>query len=108
MEKILAEAAFLDGRFEISRRRRKHAHVDLDLVRASYPLESLVHQNSQDFVLRLARHVGDLVEIEGASMCLFKSADAPGAPVLWLGSEQFHLHPLGNDRGGVEHNKRSG
>ena len=45
---------------------------------AADALKILIDQNAQDFGLRLARHVGDLVEIERAAMGLFERADPGG------------------------------
>ena len=77
VEEVLAELAFGDRLGEVAARRRDDAHVDVDALRAADALEILVDQHAQDLGLRLARHVGDFVEIERAAMRLFERADAP-------------------------------
>ncbi len=61
--------------FEVVGRRRDDAHVDLDALGAADALELLIDQHAQDLVLRLARHLADLVEIEDAAMRFLQRAD---------------------------------
>ena len=76
MEQVLAEAAGGDLGRQIAARGRDDAHIHMDAGRAADALEVLVHENAQDPVLRLPRHVGDLVDVERAAMRLFEGADA--------------------------------
>jgi hypothetical protein len=71
-------------------------------------LKGLVDQDAQDLVLRLARHVGDLVDEQRAAMRLFERADLAflGA-VMGLDTEHFRLHPLRRDGGGIYDHERA-
>src|SRR5690606_1503683 len=103
MVKILAETPARDLRFEIAAGRGDDPHVDIDLAGAADALEGLVDQHPQNLVLRLARHVGDLVDEQTAAMRLLERADlARLAAVRLLDAEQFDLHALGGDGGGVD------
>ena len=62
MIEIFAELTGGDLGFDVAAGRGNDAHVDLDLVRAADALERLFDKNPQDLVLRLARHVGNLVD----------------------------------------------
>ena len=59
--------------------------------------------------MRLARHVGDLVDEQRAAVSLFERADlAALRAVARLDAEQLDLHVLRHDGGGVDHDERSG
>ena len=88
--------------------RRDDADVDVDPVGAADALEGLVDEDAQDLVLRLARHVADLVEIERAAVRLLERADLARGAVGGLGAEQLVLHALRRDRRGVEDDERPG
>ncbi len=60
---------------EIAAGRGDDAHIDMHAWRAADALEVLVDEHAQDLALRLARHVGDFVEIERAAMRLLERAD---------------------------------
>ena len=79
VEQVLAEAPFGDLDAEVARRRGDDAHVDMDPRGAADALEVLVDEHAQDAVLGLARHVGDLVDVERAAMRLLERADAAAA-----------------------------
>ncbi len=64
--------------------RGDHAHVDLHVGVAADPPEALLDQHAQDAALGLARHVGDLVEEEGAAVGLFEDADLARGAVAAL------------------------
>ena len=49
----------------------------------------LVDQHAQDLRLRLARHVGDFVEIERAAVGLLERADPAGRPADRFDAEQL-------------------
>ena len=77
------------------------------LVRAADALEGLVDQHAQDLVLRLARHVGDLVDEQRAAMRFLERADlALLRAVRGLDAEQLDLHALRRDGGGVDDDER--
>ena len=90
---ILAEAPLGDHPLEVLRRRGDDADIDLDALGAADPFELLVDQHAQDLALRVARHVGDLVEIERAAMGFLQRADLAFAAV-GFGAEQLDLHAL--------------
>ena len=69
---------------------------------AAHPLEVLVHQNPQDLALGLLGHVGDFIEVEGASMGLLEGADLARAPVPALRPEELFLHGFRRDGRGVQ------
>ena len=93
VEEVLAEAPGGDLVLQVARRRRKHAHVDLDRPLAADPVIALVGEHAQDLRLRRQRHVGDLVEEQGAAVRMFEQARADHA--VGLAAEQFLLDPLG-------------
>ena len=59
---VIAEFARGDLRLDIAAGRGDDTHVDGDFDAAADTLKSLVEQYAQNLVLRLARHVGDLVD----------------------------------------------
>ncbi len=73
---------------------------------APYPLELLVDEHAKDLVLRVARHVGDLVDVERAAMRLFQRADLAPASRHRLRAEKFDFHPVRRDRGRVDCDER--
>ena len=100
---VLAEFSVGDLRFEIARGRGDDAHVDRDLGAAADALEGLIDQHAQDLVLRLARHIGDVVDEQRAAMRLFQRAElAPVRAVGLIDAEQFDFHALRRDRGGID------
>jgi len=60
---------------EIAGGRRHHADVDLDVLVAAEPAKPLLDQNPKNAALTLARHVGDIVDVERAAMGAFEYAD---------------------------------
>ena len=107
MIEILAEFSGGDVGFDIAAGRGNDAHVDRDLGAAADALEGLIDQHAQNLVLRLARHVGDFVDEQRAAMRLFQRADlAALRAVAGLDAEQFDLHVLRRDGGGVDHDER--
>ena len=94
VEQILAEAPGGDLLRQVARGRRKHPHVDLDRPLAADPVIALVGQHAQDLALGGQRHVGDLVEEQGAAMRLLEQARAAPTPSA-SDAEQFLLDPLG-------------
>lgn len=72
---------------------------------AADPLELLLDQHAQDLVLRLARHVGDFIDVENAAVGLLQRADlALGA--VGFGAEQLDLHAFGRDVGRTQRHER--
>src|ERR671913_81871 len=69
----------------------------MDTRRAADPLEVLVDEDAQDTVLRLPRHVGDLVDVEAAAMRLLERPDTAGVPLPAFDAEELRLHVLGRD-----------
>ena len=55
----------------------------------------LLDQDAQQLVLRLARHAGDLGEIERAAMGPFRARRPCASAAVGLGAEQLHLHASG-------------
>ena len=107
MIKILAELAGGDLGLDVAAGRRDNPHVDLNLVGAAHALERLLDQNSQNLVLGLARHVGDLVDKQRAAVRLFQCADLAALPVGHLfHAEQLELHALRHHRRRIDHDER--
>src|SRR6516164_5557008 len=106
MKEVLAKRALGDFALEIARRRRDDADVDADPCDAADPLEGLVDEDAQNLVLRLAWHVGDLVEVQRAAMRLLERTDLAQGTVGRLGPEQLVLHTFRRDRRGVEDDER--
>ena len=105
---IFAELAGGDLGFDVAAGRGNDAHVDLDLVRAADALERLLDENPQDLVLRLARHVGDLVDEQRSAMRLFECADLAPSPVRrLLDPEQLDFHAFRHHRRRVDDDERS-
>ena len=78
VKKILAKAPLGDGFRQIPAGRRDDPDVDEHPRGAADALKVLIDQNPEDFRLRLARHVGDFVQIKRAAVRLLKSADPRG------------------------------
>ncbi len=107
MIKILAEFAGGDVGLDVAAGRGDDAHVDRDLGAAADALEGLIDQHAQNLVLRLARHVGDLVDEQRAAVRLFERADlAALRAVAGFDAEQLDFHLLRHDGGGVDHDER--
>jgi hypothetical protein len=106
---VFPEAAGRDLLLEIARGRGDDAHIDLDLLGAADALEGLVDEDAQDLVLRLPRHVGDLIDEQRAEMGLLEGPDlALLAAVRLLDAEQFDLHPFRRDGSRVDDDERRG
>src|SRR5712692_1135737 len=104
---VLAEFSRRDLGLDVARGRGHDAHVDRDLGAAADALEGLVDQHAQDLVLRLARHVADLVDEKRAAMRLLERADLAGLrPVRLLDAEELDLHALGRDGSRVDDDER--
>ena len=93
VEEVFAEAARGDLVLEVARGRGEDPDVDLDRPLAADAGVALVGQHAQDLALGRQRHVGDLVEEQGAAMGMLEQARAHGA--LRFAAEQFLLDPLG-------------
>ncbi len=107
IEQILAEAAGADLAGKVAVRRRDDADIDLDPARPADPLEGLLLQRADDLALGLERHVGDLVEKQGAAMRALEGADlARRAIDAVLGAEQLDLEPLRPHRRAIERHER--
>ena len=107
MKEVFAESPLRDHRFKILRGRRNDPDIDLDPLRAPYPLELLVDKHAQDLALRFARHVCYLIQVQNAAMGLLQGADLALSTVRFR-AEKFSLHPLRRDRGGIQTYKRTG
>ncbi len=75
VEQILAEAPLLDLGLHVAGGRRDDAHVHVHPHRSADALKLLVGQHAQDAVLRLARHVGDLVDEQRTAVRLLERTD---------------------------------
>ena len=106
--KVLAEAAGGDLVREVAVGGGDDAHIDLHPAAAD-TLERLLLQGAHDLALRLERHVGDLVEEEGAAMRLLERADLARAVGIGvgLGAEQLDLEPVGPHRGAAQDHERA-
>ena len=102
VKQILAEPARRDFLAQIPRGGRDHPDIDLNVAVAADPAEPLLDKDSQDPSLRLARHIGNLVQVEGAGMRLFKDADFRGAPADAVLAEQLDIHALRGHPGGAD------
>jgi hypothetical protein len=74
--KVLAEQAFLDPRFQVLVRRGDDPHVGLDRRMAADAVEMPVGQHAQQAGLQFGRHVADFVEEQRAALGLL---EAPAA-----------------------------
>src|ERR1700730_4315458 len=93
---------------DIASCRRDDTHIDLDLVGATYALKRLFDEHAQNLVLRLPRHVGDLVDEQRAAMGLFESTDLAPLTIGWLlDAEQLDLHAFGHHRGSIDDDERT-
>ena len=107
MIEIFAEFSGGDIGLDIAAGRGHDAHVDRDLGVAADALEGLVDQDAQNLVLRLARHVGDLVDEQRAAMRLFERTDlAARRAIAAVDAEQFDFHVVRRDRGGIDDDER--
>ena len=76
VEQVLAEAPLRRSpRSGRARSRRRTRTSTCTLVAPPTRWKRLIDEHAQDLVLRLARHVGDLVEIERAAVRLLERAD---------------------------------
>src|SRR5665213_1261833 len=106
---ILAEAASGDLERQIAIGRGDDADIDLDPAAAD-ALEGLLLQGADDLALSLERHVGNLVEEQGAAMRLLERADLARAVALidtGLGAEELDLEPIGPHGGAAQYDERS-
>src|SRR3546814_13225943 len=69
---IFAETTLGDFLGQIARGGGNDADIDLDDTLAADAGEALIGQHAQDAALRRNRHVGDLVEEQGAAVRLFE------------------------------------
>ncbi len=79
----------------------------MDARRASNALKVLIDEHAQDPTLRVARHVGDFVEVERAAMRFLERTDAPRAALAALDAEQLGLHRVGRDHRRIERHERA-
>ena len=82
VEQVLAEALLPRLRLDVRVGGRDHPHVDALVAGAAHPLELAGLQHPQQLGLLLQRHVGDLVEEEGAAV---GQLEAAGAVLLGVG-----------------------
>ena len=107
MKKVLAEPSLGDRLGKVAAGRGDNAHVDMHPRRTADALEVLVDKDAQDLGLRLARHVGDLVEIERSAVRFLERADPTRTIRPGFDAEQLRLHALGRHGRGVEDDERS-
>ena len=107
IEQILAEPAAADLGGELAIGRGDDPDIDLDPARPADPLERLLLQHAHDLALGFERHVGDLVEEQGAAMRALEGADlARRAVDAGLGAEQLDLQPLRPHRRAIDRDER--
>jgi hypothetical protein len=76
------------------------------ILRCGRPVDC---EHTENLVLRLPRHVGDLVDEQRAAVRFLQRTDFVALrAVRLLDTEQLNFHPLGRDRGGVDDDERSG
>src|SRR3954462_12527238 len=80
----------------------------MDPGRPADALEILVDEDAQDAVLRLPRHVGDLVDVERAAVSLLEGAYATPPALAAFDPEELGFHGFRGDRRGVDDDERSG
>src|SRR5690606_10658378 len=95
VEQVLAKASLGNLDPEIARSRGHHPYVDLHVLLAAHAPEALLDQHPQDTALALARHVADVVEIEGPVVGPLEHADLARPAVVALLSEQFEVEAFG-------------
>jgi len=66
MKKVFAKTSLGDRLSQIAARRRNDAHVDGNTRGAADAQEVLIDQNAEDLGLRLARHIGNFVEVKNS------------------------------------------
>ena len=105
VEEVLAQPAGGHRRPRLLVARRHHPDVEGVFGGAGQPAHLAVLQHPQQLRLQLGRHLGDLVEQQGAAVGQLEAAAAqPGGagerPLLV--AEQLALHQLAGDGGGVD------
>lgn len=101
VKQVFAEPAFGDHRFEVLCGRGDNPHIHLDPLGAAYPFKLLVNEHAQDLVLRFARHVGNLVQVENTAMSFLQRPHLALA-AIGFGAEQFYFHTFRRDGRGVQ------
>src|SRR5690606_4241064 len=76
------------------------ADIDLNILFAPDPAKTLLDQDAQDAALALARHVADVVQVEGAVVGAFKDADLARTAVAAFLAEQFDVQTFRRHAGG--------
>ena len=79
----------------------------MDARGAADALEVLIDQHAQDLRLRLARHVGDFVEIERAAVRLLERADLGASSAPASTPNNSALHPVGRHRRRIDDDERA-
>ncbi len=75
MIEVFAELTRGNVRLDIAAGRGDDAHVYRHFDAAADTLESLIDQDAQNLVLRFARHIGNLVDKQGAAVRFLERAD---------------------------------
>ncbi len=94
VEQIFAETSAADFLAQVAGGGRHHPHINLDVLIAADAAKTLFHQHPQDAALSLARHVADLMQIEGAAVRLFEHADLARPAALAFLAEQLQVHAV--------------
>ena len=95
IEQIFAKPPGADLGAELAVGGGDDPHIHLDAARPPYPLEGLLLQDPHDLALGLERHVGDLVEEQGAAMGALERAHLARCTVdAGFGPEQLDFEPL--------------
>ncbi|MNX27781.1 hypothetical protein D3C86_578740 [compost metagenome] len=94
VEQVLAEPPLGDLDLQVARGRGDDADIDLNVLFAPDTAEALLDQHAQDAALAFARHVADVVQIEGAVVGALEHADLARTTVAALLAEQFDVQPF--------------
>ncbi len=106
MEQVFAESAFGNHAFEVLCGRRNDADIHLHTLCSTHTLKLLINQNTQNLVLRLARHIGNFIEIENAAMRFFKRTDFTLSAIHFC-AKQLDFHTLWRNGRSIDCHKRS-
>ncbi len=106
VKQIFAKPTCADFSGKLAVCRGHDTNVDLYAARPSDPLKSLLLQGADDLALGFNRHVGDLVEKQGAAMRALKGADFARCAVdRVFAAKQLDLEPFRPHRRAVDRDK---
>ncbi|SPE33762.1 hypothetical protein SBA2_800020 [Acidobacteriia bacterium SbA2] len=109
VEEVLAEAALLDGLFEIAVRSRDDPHIHADVLHSADAPDGLILQDSQQLRLEIGRHFTDFIEKQRPAVGDLKEPLLQGFGVgerPAFVAEEFGFHQGFRDGRAVDGHKR--